>query len=359
MDITINVKGQEIFKGKHPRIYSDSINYIKLIFDFDSDWDNAIKTVIIENGDKPYCILIENDTVVIPANCLSYGDLSVSVFGVIGDMRITTGRIIIPIYQSGFRDGETPPPPKADVYAEIVSSVKNAEAISAKVLTEFEAIQNSFNGISDTVNNIEPRIDEIEKYDKAYDVDISKVGSGNNILYITMDGITNYSQLTGKTILVNTKAYQCTWTTPQPVYLNINGLGSKNIYKSLPCNYTDYDTRQYETNKFTQYEIGRNMVLILTYNGSNFRLSNPPVPPKVTTDITADTTDDWSYATPKKIDKFVNSRVSVLQSSISDLETRIASLEAQIEGIEGGTGGGTSGTMTEIPADDIENMING
>ena len=44
---------------------------------------------------------------------------------------------------------------------------------------------------------------------------------------------------------------------------------------------------------------------------------------------------------------------------IENLCREIDALKAQIAEIEGGTGGETSGTMTEIPADDIENMING
>ena len=115
-------------------------------------------------------------------------------------------------------------------------------------------------------NTVDTKADKAFVSDTTYSVDISKVGSGNNILYITIDGITDYAQLTGKTIAVDTKAYQCTWETPQAIYLNVNGLGAKNIYKSLPCNYADYDTRRYETGLFTQYEMGRNNILLLTYN---------------------------------------------------------------------------------------------
>lgn len=151
-------------------------------------------------------------------------------------------------------------------------------------------------------------VNVIKRDINVYAVDLDKKGDGNNILYITIDGITDYAQLTGKTIGVDTKAYQCTWETPQAVYLNVNGLGAKNIFRSLPCNYADYDTQQYQTNLFTQYEIGRSNVLLLTYDSSSFILSNPPVPPKATKAITASTTDDGSYVTPKKVADFVNTK---------------------------------------------------
>lgn len=158
-------------------------------------------------------------------------------------------------------------------------------------------------------------VNVIKRGVNVYDADISKVGSGNNILYITIDGITDYAQLTGKTIAVDTKAYQCTWETPQAIYLNVNGLGAKNIYKSLPCNYADYDTRRDETGLFTQYEMGRNNILLLTYNGSSFRLSNPPVPPKATKAITASTNDDGSYVTPKKVADYATGRTENISGS--------------------------------------------
>lgn len=164
-------------------------------------------------------------------------------------------------------------------------------------------------------NTVDTKADKAFVSDTTYSVDISKVGSGNNILYITIDGITDYAQLTGKTIAVDTKAYQCTWETPQAIYLNVNGLGAKNIYKSLPCNYADYDTRRDETGLFTQYEMGRNNILLLTYNGSSFRLSNPPVPPKATKAITASTNDDGSYVTPKKVADYATGRTENISGS--------------------------------------------
>lgn len=123
MNILISAKGQQLTKSEHPKVYADSIEYLKIKFDFDSDWNNTVKTAIITNGNSTYCIQLEDDTVTVPANCITYGDLWVSVFGVFGDMRITTGRVSIPIYKSGYTEGETPPEPKQDVYMQLLNAL--------------------------------------------------------------------------------------------------------------------------------------------------------------------------------------------------------------------------------------------
>lgn len=136
---------------------------------------------------------------------------------------------------------------------------------------------------------------------QSYDVDISKVGSGNNVLYITIDGVTSYSQMSGKAVAINTGIYQCTFSSPSPVYVNVNGLGNKALRRPLPYDYADYDTKQYYTDKYCYGEIGRHQTLIVYYDGSNFILTNVAVPTKATKAIELESTDDSSYTTPKAV----------------------------------------------------------
>lgn len=136
---------------------------------------------------------------------------------------------------------------------------------------------------------------------QSYDVDISKAGSGNNVLYITIDGVTSYSQMSGKAVAINTGIYQCTFSSPSPVYVNVNGLGNKALRRPLPYDYADYDTKQYYTDKYCYGEIGRHQTLIVYYDGSNFILTNVAVPTKATKAIELESTDDSSYTTPKAV----------------------------------------------------------
>ncbi len=136
---------------------------------------------------------------------------------------------------------------------------------------------------------------------QSYDVDISKIGSGNNVLYITIEGVTSYSQMSGKAVAINTGIYQCTFSSPSPVYVNVNGLGNKALRRPLPYDYADYDTKQYYTDKYCYGEIGRRQTLIVYYDGSNFILTNVAVPTKATKAIELESTDDSSYTTPKAV----------------------------------------------------------
>ena len=165
-------------------------------------------------------------------------------------------------------------------------------------------------GLTTLSNAIETGLSELADADaenckytihQSYDVDISKIGSGNNVLYITIDGVNNYSQMSGKAVAINTGIYQCTFSSPSPVYVNVNGLGNKALRRPLPYDYADYDTKQYYTDKYCYGEIGRHQTLIVYYDGSNFILTNVAVPTKATKAIELESTDDSSYTTPKAV----------------------------------------------------------
>ena len=165
-------------------------------------------------------------------------------------------------------------------------------------------------GLTTLSNAIETGLSELADADaenckytihQGYNVDISKIGSGNNVLYITIEGVTSYSQMSGKAVAINTGIYQCTFSSPSPVYVNVNGLGNKALRRPLPYDYADYDTKQYYTDKYCYGEIGRHQTLIVYYDGSNFILTNVAVPTKATKAIELESTDDSSYTTPKAV----------------------------------------------------------
>lgn len=103
-----------------------------------------------------------------------------------------------------------------------------------------------------------------------YEADISKVGSGNNILYITIPGVTSYDDLNGKSVKLYTGIYSN--NVKQTVYVNINGLGSRAIRRVT----TD---SSYETSIYAPYEINRYMVMELYISGTSVRWVNPPGAP--------------------------------------------------------------------------------
>ena len=139
-----------------------------------------------------------------------------------------------------------------------------------------------------------------------YPLDIDKRGSGNNILYITVPGVESYDDMDGKSVALNTGIYCVQWDEPQTVYININGLGNKALYRPLPTNASaDYDDRQYNTTKYVKGEISRQQTLIVSFrkDGSvvTATLLNPAPAPRATKEIAEDSSDDVSYVTPKAV----------------------------------------------------------
>lgn len=134
---------------------------------------------------------------------------------------------------------------------------------------------------------------------KVYPIDISKVGSGNNILYITIAGITSYDQLNNQVIRLHTGAYSNTNTTPANIYLNVNGLGSKAIMRSITSLQAGYDTKQYYTDLFHAREINRNTVMELSITGSSVTWLNPTSPIRATSEQLLAGTEEAAYITPK------------------------------------------------------------
>lgn len=153
----------------------------------------------------------------------------------------------------------------------------------------------------------------------AYAVDISKVNKVgyNQALCIEIPGITEWADLNGKVIAVTTGAY-C-WTgkggdnkTPDKLYLRVNdeALGDKlqNTIKRQIPSYTgvDYDTEDdhtYFTDYFMPGEIARYQTLFIGFRDTNIMLLNPPPAMRATKVITANSTDDISYVTPKLINE--------------------------------------------------------
>ena len=184
-------------------------------------------------------------------------------------------------------------------------------------------------------------------FDKIYPIDIDKRGSGNNILYITVPGVESYDDMDGKSVALNTGIYCVQWDTPQTVYININGLGNKALYRPLPSNgNTDYDTRQYNTDKYVKGEISRNQTLIVSFSGGTAMLLNPAPAPRATKAVDPKSTDDVSYVTPKKLRAF-----AMTHGTINN-ESELASID-RIPGVY------TSGPeIIEVNGDELIALLN-
>ena len=111
---------------------------------------------------------------------------------------------------------------------------------------------------SEDMERAQNGVDELKSLSTIYPVDISKVGSGNNILYIEIPDVTSYDDLDGKIINLYTGIYVN--NTYQTVYLNINGYGERAIRRIVP------DSRYY-TDKYNANEVNRYTVMKLYISG--------------------------------------------------------------------------------------------
>ena len=110
--------------GVWNNIPSDSVNSVKIKFEFAEDWNDLICTAQFTQGENTYNILIEDNECIVPAE-LTEGEFELSVFGAKSDgtaYRATSVSLVEDIYGSGFvGDGETPIPPTPDLYDQLIT----------------------------------------------------------------------------------------------------------------------------------------------------------------------------------------------------------------------------------------------
>jgi hypothetical protein len=201
--------------------------------------------------------------------------------------------------ESGFKAGYKPP---ANIFnwfwSKVISAISELQT-TFKSHSESAILDHPDGSVTKDKLN-----DDVFKFtsDKVYPIDVSKVGSANNILWVDIPNITSYDEMDGKMIAISTGIYCCQWDTPQTVYINVNGLGARALRRPLPTNSSaDYDTKQYYTDKYVKGEISRSQTLLIAFSGATVTLLNPAAPPRATKEIASDSKDETSYITPKNI----------------------------------------------------------
>ena len=125
MDIKATVRHQFLQISPSVMLAEDSRNYMRMVFDFQTDdWDGTEKTAQFQNpktGEVYESILDSTGACEIRWEAASdSGIMAVSVFGVNGDYRITTG--IASVYlMPTLSGGESDTPPSPDVYQQLLT----------------------------------------------------------------------------------------------------------------------------------------------------------------------------------------------------------------------------------------------
>lgn len=122
MILLFTVDHQRMDTSNVRHVVADSREYLKAKFIFTPDWDGCVKTAIFSGTEKAYEVLLTGDECTVPHEVLG-GRFGVSVFGINGDMRITTDTAYITVHKSGFAEGETPSDPTPTVYEQLLGGL--------------------------------------------------------------------------------------------------------------------------------------------------------------------------------------------------------------------------------------------
>ena len=138
MILLFNIDNQRIITANSRYVVADSREYLKAKFIFTPDWDGCEKTAIFSGTEKTYEVLLTGDECTVPHEVLG-GRFGVSVFGINGEMRITTDTAYITVHQSGFAEGETPSDPTPTVYEQLLGKINVVADTANAELAEHEA----------------------------------------------------------------------------------------------------------------------------------------------------------------------------------------------------------------------------
>lgn len=131
MELQFDIKGQIITIVGEPEIIADSQKQIIAKFNFDSDWENTNKTLVVITGGVAYTQIIDVldkiDADKMPV--LKTGICYFSVFaGDKGDASAihTANKAELYVFESGLIDGKVPEPPTLSEYEQILGIAVNA-----------------------------------------------------------------------------------------------------------------------------------------------------------------------------------------------------------------------------------------
>jgi|GEM_PF-1934657 len=150
MIIDYKVDSQILRRTSRNLIVADSIKYLAVRFNFSDEWKRTKKTVIFTYNENSYNVLLDDDNiVVVPYEVIHHPGFTLSVYGTNNGMRITTNTCRVPVIESGYAEGETPPEPTQTVYEQILDKLDSGggggTGKNGKSAYEI-AVENGFSG---------------------------------------------------------------------------------------------------------------------------------------------------------------------------------------------------------------------
>ena len=131
---------------------SDSVKYETVKFDFPNSWEGCTKTAVFRGENRKLIVILNSggdlctgeDECYIPYEVIKSPEFTVSVFGILGNSRITTTPAVIRVIQSGYGEGVEPANPTPDEYEQLISLANQTKEIAESV--RLDADNGAFNG---------------------------------------------------------------------------------------------------------------------------------------------------------------------------------------------------------------------
>ena len=153
---------QQLIYCSDDYIVTDSQNYITAEFEFSEEWTGVTKTAIFKGTNGTYSVLLTGNACVIPYEVLTSG-FSVSVYGVSGNMRITSDSVYINAVKSGYEDGETPSDPTPTVYEEILDKFSDIKQADSERAEQVKKNVDDINSIQSDIGNVYDNMEALER----------------------------------------------------------------------------------------------------------------------------------------------------------------------------------------------------
>ena len=189
MILLFNVDEQTVSRtDSNSGLVNESVDYLSLSFTFKSNsvWDNLDKKIeFYANGTGVYDVELDDGSVTVPFEVLTGDYFIFSLYGVDGDLRVTTNKMKIYLDESGFiGDGVAPGDDKRTVIEQINDRVDG-------VVVDVDALESTVSGhttalstLSDDVTGLAGSVSALSTNVNAIDDDVdsleSTVGSHTN-----------------------------------------------------------------------------------------------------------------------------------------------------------------------------------
>lgn len=126
MTLEFNIINQKITSpNNNYYVVADSVNYLKIDFQFTQDWQDFGKLLTFRNGQQVITIELKDDSCIVPWEVIKTPSFIFSIIGMKDGIIITTDTMKVIVRASGDKDGCKPKPPTKEFYEGLAGGKEN------------------------------------------------------------------------------------------------------------------------------------------------------------------------------------------------------------------------------------------